>query len=70
MDELTNKFCDHVNDMTKLKVLLIDMDIPESKFDIDKIENVRWLQRNISIRNSEHKNFNKAIELIVKLLKK
>lgn len=54
---------------TELQVILLTMDIPESKYDVSKIENVRWLQRNIGIRNSKHKDINKAIELIKFLLK-
>lgn len=54
---------------TELQVLLLTMDIPESKYDVSKIENVRWLQRNIGIRNGKHKDISKAIELIKFLLK-
>lgn len=54
---------------TELQIILITMDIPESKYDVSKIENVRWLQRNITIRNSKHKDINKAINLIKEILK-
>lgn len=52
-----------------LQTILINMDIPESKLNLDDISNIRWLQRNISIRNSNHPLFTMACDLIKELLK-
>ena len=38
----------------ELQVALEEMDLPESRVHLGKEENVRWLIRNIRIRNSQH----------------
>lgn len=47
-----------------LKEALKGMDIPENRLELGKIENIRWLSRNLMIRNSKHKNFNAAMQRI------
>jgi len=44
-----------------------DMDVPLSRRDTNKPENIRWLMRNLSIRNSEHPSFKEVID-VLKLL--
>tara|TARA_B100000214_G_scaffold374388_1_gene356977 strand:- start:1469 stop:1645 length:177 start_codon:yes stop_codon:yes gene_type:complete len=44
-----------------------DMDVPLSRRDTNNPENVRWLMRNLSIRNSEHPSFKEVID-VLKLL--
>jgi hypothetical protein len=51
-----------------LNELLEPMDIPSLRRDITKEENLRWLSRNLAIRNSSHKNFKPAIEKITYLI--
>lgn len=46
---------------TKLEKLLATMDVP-----VSRINDMRWLLRNLAIRNSEHPNFAEAIKLIKK----
>ena len=38
-----------------------DMDIPESKRDLFDDNNVRWLLRNLAIRNKNHPEFKNVI---------
>lgn len=47
----------------ELMTMLIDMDIPAKR-----TSDIGWLKRNLGIRNSEHPNFNRAIELLTKEL--
>lgn len=42
------------------------MDIPSSRRDINKIENVGWLLRNLGFQNSGSPNFDKATKLLRK----
>ena len=42
-----------------------DMDIPESKRDLFDDNNVRWLLRNLAIRNKNHPEFKKTVCKIV-----
>ena len=51
-----------------LKEILDTMDIPESRRDINKPENISWLLRNLGIRNKENKYFQDAVKLIKMLL--
>jgi len=41
----------------ELKDILNAMDIPEFRLDVSRKSNVRWLIRNLAIRNREHPNF-------------
>jgi len=45
-------------------ILPEDMDVPLSRRDIHILSNVRWLLRNLSIRNSNHKEFKTVMELL------
>ena len=53
----------------ELERLIQGMDIPETRRDITKGENLRWLSRNLGIRNSDHPNLAAAEAEIRKLLK-
>jgi len=46
-----------------------DMDIPESKRDLFDDNNVRWLLRNLAIRNKNHPEFKNVINELAKLSK-
>ena len=54
-----------MKDVERLKTLLESMDIPEARRDITKPSNVRWLQRNLAINNSN----NTALREVYKLLR-
>jgi hypothetical protein len=41
----------------ELKDILNKMDIPEFRLDISKKANVRWLMRNLAVRNRSHPDF-------------
>ena len=46
-----------------------DMDVPLSRRDTNKPENVRWLVRNLPIRNSKHPSFDdvwRVLKLLVR----
>ena len=56
-------------DVLHLEVLVIieDMDIPEMRKDLNKLGNLRWLQRNLLIRNGNHPRATEAVEMITKM---
>jgi len=56
-------------DELHLEVLVIieDMDIPETRKDLNKLGNLRWLQRNLMIRNRNHPRATEAVEMIAKM---
>jgi len=45
-----------------------DMEIPESRKDTTVPHNVRWLLRNLFIRNSNHPEFEKVVKELKKCL--
>ena len=52
-----------------LTTLLGQMDIPEMRKDVSSEFNLRWISRNIGIRNSDHPMYETAREMIKTLLK-
>jgi len=48
----------------KLISLLSEMDVPQMR-----IHDVRWLYRNLAVRNGGHKNFTEAKELLKTFVK-
>jgi len=55
-------------DKETLIKILNTMDIPDMRKDLNQV-NIRWLNRNILIRNSEHPEIERAIKIIRGLLK-
>jgi hypothetical protein len=53
----------------ELVSILKTMDVPRRRCELSK-SNLRWLARNIAVRNREHPQFEDAFNLIKLLLKK
>ena len=52
----------------ELRELLRDFDIPAMRRPLNKA-NLRWMGRNLQIKNSDHRDFDKAKKLIKEILK-
>lgn len=52
----------------ELLSLLEGMDLPVHRRKLDSNYDAGWLNRNIPVRNSEHKNFGRAMSLLKKIL--
>lgn len=50
--------------MNQLDQLLQTMDIPETRRDTTKPENLRWLARNLAINNAGHPDLSTALDKI------
>lgn len=48
----------------QLRSILKGMDVPEHRKDKTTPANLQWLAKNLGKRNSEHKNYAKAMEEI------
>jgi hypothetical protein len=48
----------------KIVTTLIDFDIPMLRIDVSKPENVRWMLRNMHVRNFTNPNFNLVMVLL------
>jgi hypothetical protein len=55
--------------LMQLKNLLRKMDLPSHRKSQLTPQNLKWLARNLAIRNGDHKDFEKAIELIKSLVR-
>ena len=47
--------------------MLNEMDVPETRKDLNKLSNLRWLQRNLLIRNGNHPKAVEVVETIAKM---
>jgi hypothetical protein len=54
--------------MEKIPHVPFDMDVPSIRRNLDNIANVRWLLRNLAIRNSEHPKFKEVMKDLKKRL--
>lgn len=52
----------------ELRELLRDFDIPAMRRPLNKA-NLRWMGRNLQIKNSDHRDFDRAKKLIKEILK-
>ena len=52
----------------ELRELLRDFDIPAMRRPLNKA-NLRWMGRNLQIKNGDHKDFDRAKKLIKEILK-
>lgn len=56
------------NTYTLLFSVISTMDIPYHRKELKTIDNIRWLNKNLKTRNSNHKNYTKAIHIITNIL--
>ena len=54
---------------TQLREILEEMDIPEFRKHIHRFANLRWLSRNMLIRNTNHPKGLQAIIIVMKLMR-
>lgn len=55
--------------MNELKELMKSMDIPDERQVDGKNFDIRWLLRNLGIRNSSNENYIKCISILKQMLK-
>jgi len=53
--------------VASLKEAIKDMNIPEMRKNVGNMSDVRWIGRNMAIRNSGHPNFEQARDLLRQL---
>jgi len=54
---------------TQLREILEEMDIPEFRKHLHRFANLRWLSRNMLIRNTNHPKGLQAIRIVKKLMR-
>lgn len=55
-------------DCKEIEKLIRGMDLPAHHKKVENGDDIRWLARSLPVKNSKHINFNKAMELVKKLL--
>ena len=58
-----------MSDIATLHSAIADMDLPSSRKTSEEIGDLRWLARNIGIRNAGHPRFGEAMIALKSLLK-
>ncbi len=48
--------------ISQIEAVLCSMDVPDLRRDLDNFSNVRWLLRNLPIRNRDHPNCKEIME--------
>ena len=56
-----------MNELDKLQKLLEGIDVPEMRRDLSRPGNVRWLLRNVCVRNTKSDSLTEAIRLLINL---
>ena len=49
---------------TQVVKILEEMNVPETRKDLNKLSNLRWLQRNLLIQNGNHPRVTEVLETI------
>ena len=52
---------------TQVLEILNEMDVPEIRKNLNELANLRWLQRNLLIRNGNHPKAVEVVEVIAKM---
>lgn len=52
----------------KLQSLLMSMDLPEYRKFKTTLQNLKWLHKNLHVKNSNNKNYTEAMELLDTIL--
>jgi len=56
-------------DIETLRRLISSMDLPDWRKTQDTPHNLRWIARNMGIRNSGHPNYQEARQILARLLR-
>lgn len=59
---------EYLENYKQLEKLIGKMNIPSRRKKVGNNDDVRWLSRNLTTFNSQHKNYTKAIELIHQII--
>lgn len=60
----------YVTEFGSIQKLFKDMIIPDYRKEKNTIENLKWLQKNLGVKNKNHPNYNKALSAITSVLDK
>ena len=56
--------------ISALSTLLKTMDIPDSRRDLAQMSNIRWLNRNLRVKNADNPMIDSTMEVVAFILRK
>jgi hypothetical protein len=59
---------DYLQKLAEIEKLIAKMDLPNYRKNVKHNDDVRWLKNNLAVRNSSHKNYTQAMQLINELV--
>jgi hypothetical protein len=59
---------EYLQKLAEIEKLIAKMDLPAYRKEVKHNDDARWLKNNLHVRNSKHKNYAKAIELLGSLV--
>lgn len=59
---------DYLQKLTEVEKLIAKMDLPVYRKTVKHNDDARWLKNNLGVRNSNHKNYAKVMELLGSLV--
>jgi hypothetical protein len=54
--------------LTEVEKLVAKMDLPAHRKSVKHNDDLRWLKHNLQARNAKHKNFERVMALLIKLV--
>lgn len=58
----------YLETLKEVEKLISKMDLPLYRKSVKHNDDARWLKNNLSVRNKEHKNYAKVMELLASLV--
>lgn len=54
----------YLQKLAEIEKLIAKMDLPIYRKAVKHNDDARWLKNNLNVRNAQHKNYNKVMELL------
>ena len=55
---------EYLQKLAEVEKLIVKMDLPIYRKTVKHNDDARWLKNNLGVRNAEHKNYEKVMELL------
>lgn len=59
---------EYLSRLAEIQKLIAKMDLPSYRKEVKHNDDARWLKHNLKVKNSEHKNYTKVMELLDSLV--
>ena len=59
---------DYLAKLAEIEKLISKMDLPSYRKSVKHNDDARWLKNNLKVKNSNHKNYSKVMELLATIV--